>query len=759
MKNYKYLLLLTAVIAFSSCTKDDANVSQTTDQASIAFAGTASPTSRTAYEADSEGLKVQWTSQDQIGIFAEIDGSLTHSNAAYQAQNSGTTTGFDPVWKSETIEWGDETSTHNFYAYYPYNDAEDVALDAIPVSVPAQQTQTGTALSHIADYDFLYASLLNQSRTEETVEFSFSHLFSVLEVELNSNKWANLDAIIFRCTDPSEAVSLDNAQFDLQSGNLDISQATTTNQIRIDCKSVVLSNTSPTYVRMVITPGHAGKTFETVAVVGGEEQVVATKTVPSTGIPTGKTVSITGNVTIEEGQELTVIDLSEEGTANSYIVNIPDQMYKFKATVKGNGIPRTYSWTTEVAYNEGYTAADLELDPKSVLVLWYNCGQTSSTWVDASPVVIESVTLESDGYIHFKTPEEFVYGHALIAAFDTEGLTYETVEANEKGVITNANILWTWDIWGSMGYDPNDPTNQIQIDGYTIMDRNMGALTVGDGTETDPFKAAWAAGNIYQWGRKDPFPGPSDYSSTSQGYSLFGLPTYTPILALQNEISATAPKQIFKTSGDYMRISVAETAKGDATANFTAEEALSVATRNPHKWLNAEATNTSPYLWAITSTDWNGTTTQATRNAWRYFWGDPAPGANEDKSIFDPCPVGWKIMRNDALKAFASAMTNKEIAPNRFGVVASDAAQSFETFLPLSGERATGNGGIGSISFDWYYGGVMNLYASGFSGTGKTGYTSRSNFSTNSSKDLTIMATVIAYPNAGYALRCMKDTE
>lgn len=143
-----------------------------------------------------------------------------------------------------------------------------------------------------------------------------------------------------------------------------------------------------------------------------------------------------------------MIDLSAEGTANTYYVDAANTFYRFRADVKGNGKALTCGGLS-------YTEEDLRIEPKAALVLWYSCLQTSySPWIQVSPVVLNSVKFKKDGYIYFDTPETFVNGNVVIVAIDKE-LGYDQIEADADKRITNAEVLWSWNIVFSEGYDPN----------------------------------------------------------------------------------------------------------------------------------------------------------------------------------------------------------------------------------------------------------------------------------------------------------------
>ena len=162
-----------------------------------------------------------------------------------------------------------------------------------------------------------------------------------------------------------------------------------------------------------------------------------------------------------------VVDLSEAGTANSYLVTAAGD-YKFKA-VKGNGA-------------EAVAAA-------TAVVLWETANAADAP--EAGSIIAEASF--ADGYVSFSTPETLKPGNAVIAAKDAGG-----------------NILWSWHIWV--------PATEVAIldgtalCGAKIMDRNLGALVATAATgDADPL----SIGLFYQWGRKDPFPGIVSFSGNT----------------------------------------------------------------------------------------------------------------------------------------------------------------------------------------------------------------------------------------------------
>ena len=164
--------------------------------------------------------------------------------------------------------------------------------------------------------------------------------------------------------------------------------------------------------------------------------------------------------------DMEAINMSEVGTANSYIVSSAGS-YKF-STVKGNS-----------SESVGAVA--------SAEVLWETFG------TDVTPNVGDLVKNVSykNGEVTFQTADTFTRGNAVIAAKDADG-----------------NILWSWHIWLT-----DEPQGQEYYNNAgTMMDRNLGATSATPGD-------VGALGLLYQWGRKDPFLGSSSISSDIEAKS------------------------------------------------------------------------------------------------------------------------------------------------------------------------------------------------------------------------------------------------
>jgi len=259
------------------------------------------------------------------------------------------------------------------------------------------------------------------------------------------------------------------------------------------------------------------------------------------------------------------VDKSASESANCYVITAESanasKIFKFK-TVKGNS-------------NETLDS------PASASVIWetWNNGETVT-----AGSVIDAVEYYNN-YVYFRMPASPHAGNALIAVKNSSG-----------------TILWSWHIWV-----PSTSVSSIDNGIHTtaMMDRNLGALSVAVASADTKIDVT-TMGMWYQWGRKDPFPGPSNID-TEGSYPGFA------------SVSGTAP------SAQKVQLSLEQSIQQPtvfARGKYV-DDALSV-----EDWLSTP----------------DGT-----------LWGD-----GTTKSKYDPCPVGYRVPNRDKNKPLWKAdMTNE----------------------------------------------------------------------------------------------------
>ena len=202
----------------------------------------------------------------------------------------------------------------------------------------------------------------------------------------------------------------------------------------------------------------------------------------------------------------------------------------------------------------------------------------------------------------------------------------------------------------------------------TMMDRNLGATSATPGD-------VGALGLLYQWGRKDPFLGSSSISSNVIAISTITWPS--------------------------------------AVSSDSSNGTIAYATANPTTFIKYNSDNYDWYYTGSSSTDNTRWTT-----------------SEKDKSIYDPCPVGWRVPDGDSWsKALDSSSSFKESSlysstnkgMNFFGRFGSAST----IWYPTSGYRNGNDGSLSDVGFYGYcwsaspYGG--NAYGLYFDNNGYVG--------------------------------------
>ena len=674
-KSLIYILALSAIVG---CQKSEVSEQIPAEGESSAVIVGSFPETKTSFVDEGKVMKTEWVKDDALGFYwykggsiegvgaGEVDKAL---NDRLVAESSGGSTTFKTSWYY-MYQVGIDYLT---YLYYPYNVNAGKNPLSVPFTVPSSQNQASSDdIAHLAATDFLYATTMANrpnGKAEQAVMVTFNHALSVLNIALTSAQSNySVSDIRVRFEDESEIFSVTEGSVNLSDGSLTLTSGTP--EISLHLNEAAKLSATPVNAYMTITPGHAGKTFSVYATVNGIETKLGSKKVPASGLPAGVKAALSFEVGDNTtGHEYT--DLSANGTANCYLVTSPG-FYKFKADVKGNGV---------VPSQLESVAGETAIAPKSALVLWYNTLQKSNNWVDESPVYLSSVSLDSDGYIRFYTPDVFVPGNVVIAAFAEEGVTYENITVDENKCINNATLLWSWNIWAAEGYEPE--ASAVNADGNVFMDRNLGAPISGIGT-TGNYEPAYAVGNYYQWGRKDPFPSIADYCNywpCENGNTLIGTPTYTPIVALRVNGQSTA-KNVDNQVWGYKT-------KDDGSFNkdltWHSIERNSIGAPSLSNSVFSGYAVEHPYVYILNSTypdggyyPWVTTNDQS----YRAFWG----GSESKKTLFDPCPTGWRVCNKAEAESFMQTVSSTAtLASNLLGY-------DFDGhYLPMTGTRGNKN--------------------------------------------------------------------
>ena len=141
MKYRRYLTVL-AVLISAACAKEEITeeTKPSLPEDAVLFSGSVERMAgtRTSYEDTEESIIVSWAEGDRIGVFGELDGTVYASNYGYRNSTEGQTASFSAIDADKVIRKAE--GSHTFYACYPYTAGDDIDVESVPVTLPAEQT-------------------------------------------------------------------------------------------------------------------------------------------------------------------------------------------------------------------------------------------------------------------------------------------------------------------------------------------------------------------------------------------------------------------------------------------------------------------------------------------------------------------------------------------------------------------------------------------------------------------------------------------
>lgn len=591
------------------------------------------PSTRTELAPD--GYNVLWSPGDRIGVYVKSGDTFTAENVPLVFE--GTEAAAGGVFSGD-ITLADGASEYTLYAYYPYSEQGAAAATSVPFTLAPRQAQAAAGdSSHLGDYDFLVAGALT-SATGEFGSLSFRHAFAVVEVDLTGSgimAGKQVASVMLFGTDaasvePNGALTgLANMaggfSFDLTASSGNNTAAYTggsaqLNYCGVDFTTPPTLGTSPLKTYLTVNAADYSRGNGTIyVVVRTTDGFTATYSRRGIVIGAGQMKVITQD--ISDGVESQpVTDLMTDGeAANCYVVSVPSQEYSFDATVPGNGVV-TDGLQQAVQRFEGRTLST-QLTGTSARLLW-----------QSMPYLIEPGSVVYDGgKIRFTLTEHPTQlgGNAVIGLFAGSGAT---------------EALWSWHIW--ITDKSNDELlalaeTYVMFADYediygrgaaVMMDRNLGAVYKEDGAYARSFRAP-----LYQWGRKDPFP--------------WGTVVFDEQSLPHTYITTWRPVQSNGSPGQY--------------TGYTGNTWY--ATAHPDRFI-ATVDGTS-YDWYYGGGKGNG---PDYRN--NELWGNPAGytvGQTTTKTLFDPCPPGWKVPHPYVFSAFTKTGASTSVASGETKVAGS----------------------------------------------------------------------------------------
>ncbi len=228
-------------------------------------------------------------------------------------------------------------------------------------------------------------------------------------------------------------------------------------------------------------------------------------------------------------------------------------------------------------------------------------------WQDAQGLFAEVAQVnDSDAIVHFSADKE---GNAVINGIDGDG-----------------NVVWSWLFWVI-----SDAPKDVTVGGFTFQDRNIGALNLDE-------KSELSVGVVYQYGRKDPFPG-----------IRFG---------------EYATRPVYDASGAEVEITI---------VNNTEANNLENAIKNPTIYYNNKYFSGCKHGYSWITTD---ATTFGADN-FKALWENDGK-----KSKYDPCPAGYKVASTEAWTAVKAATDVKELWDSSYETFDESSIGTNDRYIP-----------------------------------------------------------------------------
>ncbi len=313
-------------------------------------------------------------------------------------------------------------------------------------------------------------------------------------------------------------------------------------------------------------------------------------------------------------------------------------------------------------------------------------------WIDE---VGTDVVDEYHRRIHVKIPSGKT-GNALVGAYNSNGelvwswhIWSRAKENDPTTVNTKLYYTYDWDENGIYGKDSGRP----RVAGYTIMNCNLGSMQDVPKSITEESEVVKTYGTMYQWGRKDPLP--PFKSFMKEGGKLFPFSDYMESY-YDNEDNEVAFANYGRTSANELFYCLPGE---DRPTSF--DEAIRHSIQNPTVFVcgmnEARSYDNYDVGWPSNSTAAQIQTTlqnnypaphdgnwlcDEENEHYNRLWGGLDPEHDSvgksyltglvdksdheihlfddygEKSIFDPCPYGWRVSPPDLWLGFTSTGLN-----------------------------------------------------------------------------------------------------
>lgn len=610
-------------LLFGACSENDIDgvtdepVTPPEQEANFFMSAAPGAISRTELDDESH---IVWKAGDKLSVWEENNALNANVPLTLTAATAGERVGkFEGTLTPATDEF-------TLYAIYPYADNYGDDITAVPVTIPTVVNQAEDINDLVGVSDFMLGKATLSAADEEYL-MGFVHPLTFIDVVIDGSNCVFSDATIESLTITANKAFVGDYACDLTTRTL------TSTAVEDAGKTLVINYADGAAMSNV---QHAWIAINPVDLTDGDCRFVLKMT-------NGQqlTISVNPNVAFEAQKKytMTFADLDKgievgkaepayfdlvaaSGRANCYIIT-NGGYYKFDGTYPDNG--KTYT---------------------------INNASADWIWATGSESKVSEVTYSAKTKnIYFKV-EPASNGNTIIAGFDESGA-----------------IVWSWHIWVTVEDPRLDPTHYTRGETWQLMDRNLGSFSNDEG-DLDSY------GLLYQWGRKDPFPGVNTKGSLTSGKESGAFGSWTQAYVIN------------PTYADKIKFS--STRNSNTASKGDVAYTIAYPTTFIHAY-NAAGTTAKGQTWLYTTPAedaaklWNSTTTRS------------------KKTIYDPCPAGYCIPVGDQYSWRGTYFTNYaswESDTSVSGMIYKN-GESNKTYLPAAGYRASGV--LNNVGYGGYY--------------------------------------------------------
>lgn len=443
-KSIIYILALSALAFSFSCTRIEESFIEPTKKVEMTFSAVMADGAQTKTAVDGVAgdavRNLLWLPEDEIAVIAVGgDGTVEyfHNNTAEKASMASFS--------------GTAVLADSYYALFPYQSTASVADSILRFKLPTSQKY--------AVESFGPKAMPMVAKVESGSELYFMNVCGGFIVNLTGTE--KIKSIQFTGYDETGNKAKVSGEFTVnmnyeEEPEIQVTGNGNTN-VTLNCgDGVQLSEDASTSFHIALPPAtYHGFTLVITTTDGKRMMKESEKEL------TISRANLTNAAAFAFEENFFGFDLSEKGTANSYIIS-SEGFYHFDASVIGNG---EFGLVSNITHTDNTRIA-----PESAELLW-----------EDTEGIISGVSYEG-GEISFTASG--AEGNALIVAKDE-----------------NDEILWSWHIWSTD--EPQEHIYENSTGNYTVLDRNLGAIRADRGSSDEEWLES--VGLVYQLGRKDPF--------------------------------------------------------------------------------------------------------------------------------------------------------------------------------------------------------------------------------------------------------------